>query len=147
MAVDSSYIATISSFTVGTTGDITDAQFSTMNTTALAMLAREISSSSVDGGTWDYLTALLICDMIATKTGKGIYQSERMGDYQYSKTSEGSIYFQKYKDILKTCGGNMASYGIKRADSEILGKMDDFKLDQIKRKDNIAEDNNLVETL
>lgn len=147
MAVDSSYIAAISEFTVGSTGDITDAQLATMDTIAQDLLSRDVSQNEVDSTTWDYLTALLICDMIATKTGRGVYQSERMGDYQYSKSSEGSLYKQKYREVISKYGGKLASYGIKRADSEILKEMDDFKLDQNNRKDIIENDGNLVETL
>jgi hypothetical protein len=147
LAVDSSYIATISDFTVGTTGDITEAQLSTMNTIAEKELSRDVSVTGIDSETKDYLTALLICDMIAAKTGKGIYQSERMGDYQYSKSSEGSIYKQRYYDAIKKFGGTAANYGVKRADAETLGKLDDFKLDQNKRKAIIENDTNLVETL
>ena len=67
MAVTSDLISSISPYTVGTTGDITSAQLTTLLAIAEKKIGRE-KPSDLSSDAEDYLTALIVCDFIERKS-------------------------------------------------------------------------------
>lgn len=144
MAVTSDLISSISPYTVGTTGDITSAQLTTLLAIAEKKIGRE-KPSDLSSDAEDYLTALIVCDLIERKLGKSGLTSESIGDYSYSKKAEAkSSYLAEYESEIEQYSIEQPSTGIKRADATGKTIMDPFKLDQIDT-DTLDDDDTLEE--
>lgn len=143
MAVTSDLISSISPYTVGATGDITSAQFTTLLAIAEKKIGRE-KPSDLSSDAEDYLTALIVCDFIERKLGKSGLASESIGDYSYSRaTGEKSSYLLEYESELEQYSIEQPSTGIRRADAPGKATMDPFKLDQSDQE--IIEDDDTLE--
>ena len=143
MAVTSDLISSISPYSVGASGDITTAQLTTLISIAEKKIDRE-KPSDLPSDAEDYLTALIVCDLIERKLGKSGLASESIGDYSYSKAKgEKSSYIQEYESELEQYSIEQPSTGIRRADAAGKATMDPFKLDQIDQE--IIEDDDTLE--
>lgn len=144
MAVTSDLVSSISPYTIGAAGDITTSQLATLITIAEKKIARE-KPSGLSSDVEDYLTALIVCDLIERKLGKSGLASESIGDYSYSKAKgDTSSYLQEYKAELEQYSIEQPSVGIKRADAPDRTMMKNYKLDQ-NDIDTITDDGGLEE--
>jgi hypothetical protein len=144
MAVTSDLISSISPYTIGASEDITSAQLATLLNLAEKRIARE-KPSGLDSDAEDYLTALLVCDLIEKKLGKSGLVSESIGDYSYSKSrGDKSSYLMEYESELLQYSIEQPSTGIKRADAPDRTAMKNYKLDQ-NNIDTITDDGGLEE--
>jgi hypothetical protein len=134
MVVTTALIPLVSPFAVGPTGDFTQLAFDQYKIWAEAELKR--LDPGVDGETFDYCHALLICHIfdISPQSKKGEFKSEKIGDYSYTKAdlneSGSSTYYKRVQQLIKQWATEQATAGVEREDANTTFPKKMFKLDQ-----------------
>ena len=134
MVVTAAMIPLISPFTVGPAGDFTQSAFDQYK--IWAGLELKQADPGLDGSTYDYCHALLICHIydISPQSKKTGFKSEKIGDYSYTKAdandSDTSSYYKRYQQIIGQWGTEQATEGVERDDADTTYPKKKFKLDQ-----------------
>ena len=129
MTVTKTMIEQVSPFTVGASGDFSDADYTQYETWAKLELDKDDPGLST--AAYDQAHANLICDIFVSSKGGRNYKSEKIGpDYSYTKDgSDKSSYRLRYEEILRQFAGEQPSVGQERID---IATPDNFRLDQLK---------------
>ena len=122
-------VQAISKYTIGTTGTITDAVYTTFEGLASAQVTLDDPGFSDAQST--YAQALYVCHLIASKLGKAGKTSESLGKGSYSKhlASGQTSWLDQYQAFVVSVGGGvyeLSTDGITRDDAN----MDGLGLDQ-----------------
>lgn len=134
MVVTTAMIPLVSPFTVGPTGDFSQTAFDQYK--VWAELELKQLDPGLDGDTFDYCHALLICHIydISPQSKKGDFKSEKIGDYSYTKAdlndSGSSTYYKRLQQVIKQWATEQASGGVEREDADKTFPKKMFKLDQ-----------------
>jgi len=126
----------LSSYVVGTAGDITTAQFNAFKAAVQTELDDRVPTG-ISSGMYDILHGLLILDMYEFTQSDPTMQSEKIGEYSYTRAGFGggvNKYRLKFEQLIKRANRDTdASAGVTRSDySDTEGERTggDFKLDQ-----------------
>ncbi len=112
MTDHSGNVTAISGYTVGTTGDITEAQYTVFLGWAQAQVAED--DPGFTGSQTEEATALLICHYIARRKGKSGKVSETISKYSYSRAGDGlTSWLSDYQDLIKKARRVNGTYLVK----------------------------------
>jgi len=131
MTVSTAMIALVSPYTVGASGDFTEADFTSYKTIGTAILSKD-APTDLDSDVYDYCHALLICHLFESSKGNVGMESEKIGDYSYKKGNpDETTFWTLYKAMINQftdyAGEDSGDYdAVTRADTE----MGDLDLDQ-----------------
>jgi hypothetical protein len=133
MTVSTDDIALFSPFTVGVSGDFTEADFNSYK--AFAALELNRIDPGVDTETYDQLHALMICHMYESSKGNTTqFQSEHIGDYSYTRSgtveSGSTTYYDRILQIIQKWQLKQPTTSTERDDADDTYPSEEFALDQ-----------------
>lgn len=134
MVVTAAMIPLVSPFTVGPAGNFSQSDFDQYK--IWAGLELKQSDPGLDGETYDYCHALLICHIfdVSPQSKKNGFKSEKIGDYAYTKADEkdsgSSSYYKRFQQLLGLWATEQPTAGVEREDADETFPKKRFKLDQ-----------------